>query len=70
MTALSEYYNGLEASVKTRYLQKISHIRGDDPYTLKKTDFCENVASLPDLRSVTVTLMYIGSQTNGYFSFQ
>ena len=43
---LSDFYFKLEPKVKTRYLEKITHIRKDDPYALKRSDFCQDESLL------------------------
>ena len=43
----SSYYYKLDAKLKARYVEKISLIKQEDPYTLKKTDFCPDLALLP-----------------------
>ena len=50
MEQLSDFYFKLEPKVKTRYLEKITHIRKDDPYALKRSDFCQDESLLPALR--------------------
>ena len=47
---LSDFYYKLEPKIKARYLEKIAHIRKDDPYTLIKSDFGGDVSLLPVLR--------------------
>ena len=47
---LSDFYYKLEPKIKARYLEKIAHIRKDDPYALKNSDFCGDVSLLPALR--------------------
>ncbi len=46
----SEYYYKLDAALKARYDEKISHIKSEDPYTLKKAELNRDVANLPSLR--------------------
>ena len=43
---LSDFYFKLEPKVKTRYLENITHIRKDDPYALKRSDFCQDESLL------------------------
>ena len=48
----SDYFFSLESEAKSRYLAKTSMIDGLDPYALKTTDFTQDIAHLPLLRSV------------------
>ena len=43
---MSEYYSGLEAPAKTRYLEKVK-VCGCDPYSLKPSEFKEDMALIP-----------------------
>ena len=43
---MSVYYTTLEPSAKTRYCEKVK-LCGFDPYTLKPSDFDDDLASLP-----------------------
>ena len=45
----SSYYYKLDAQLKARYLEKVSLIKQEDPYALKKADFCRNTTHLPSL---------------------
>jgi len=45
----SSYYYKLDAKVKARYLEKVSFIKQEDPYALKKADFCCDASQLPSL---------------------
>ena len=47
---LSEIYFKLEAKAKAHYLEKITCIRNEDPFVLRKTDFSKDVSLLPSLR--------------------
>ena len=52
---LSDYYYKLDAKLKTRYLEKISLIKQEDPYALKKkNEFCRDVSRLPSLGYVWI----------------
>ena len=44
MEPLSDFYRKLEPKMKARYLEKIPHIRKDDPYPLKRSDLCKDVS--------------------------
>ena len=48
----SDVYFKLEPKNKARYHEKIALIRCEDPYALKKSDFCRDASRLPQLRSV------------------
>jgi len=50
MEPLSDFYCKLEPKMKARYLEKITHIRKDDPYPPKRSDLCKDVLLLPALR--------------------
>ena len=45
----SSYYYKLDAKLKARYLEKVSLIKQEDPYALKKADFCRDTTHLPSL---------------------
>ena len=45
----SSYYYKLDAKLKARYQEKVSLIKKEDPYALKKADFCVDTAHLPCL---------------------
>ena len=47
---LSDVYYTLVPKMKGRYLDKSARIKNQDPYTLKKADFCQDVSRLPTLR--------------------
>jgi hypothetical protein len=49
-TQLSDFFYKLEPNMKARYLEKISQIRGDDPYSMSNSDFYQDVELLPSLR--------------------
>ncbi len=49
MAQLSDYYYKLDSKLKARYLEKISYIRQEDPYVLKRTEFTRDVSHLPSL---------------------
>ena len=51
-TRLSEYFYTLDHESKQRYIQKIAHFNGEDPYWLKKDAFSQLVDDLPDFRSM------------------
>ena len=44
----SSYYYKLDAKLKARY-QEVSLIKQEDPYALKKADYCRDTAHLPCL---------------------
>lgn len=46
----SDEFVKLSSDSKKRYLSKIAIIDGVDPYTLKGSDFSEDVSVLPPLR--------------------
>ena len=46
---LSDYFYKLDAKLKVRYQEKISLIKREDPYALKKAEFCQDVSDLPSL---------------------
>lgn len=50
MEPLSDFYRKLEPKMKAHYLEKITHIRKDNPYPLKRSDLCKDVSLLPALR--------------------
>ena len=45
----SSYYYELDAKLKARYLEKVSLIKQEDPYVLKKAAFCRDTTHLPSL---------------------
>ena len=47
---LSNVFYKLSPKMKERYLDKIAHIKNDDPYMLEKADFCRKISRLPALR--------------------
>ena len=47
---LSSYYYKLDAKLKARYLEKVSLIKEEDPYALKKADLRCDANNLPSLR--------------------
>ena len=56
MDQLSDFYFKLEPKSKARYIEKISHINKEDPYALKKSDFCKDLSLLPALRLARTAL--------------
>ena len=44
----SDYLYKLDAKLKARYLEKTSYIKWEDLYALKKSEFCCDVAHLPE----------------------
>ena len=44
---ISAYCQGLEATARARYLQKIELCDGFDPYCLKKKDFLYDLKDIP-----------------------
>ena len=53
----SSYYYKPDAKLKARYLEKVSFIkRQEDPYALKKADFCRDASQLPSLAYVLAGL--------------
>ena len=44
-------YCKLDAKLKARYLEKVSLIKKEDPYALKKADLCRDASQLPSLAS-------------------
>ena len=57
----SDYFFSLESEAKSRYLAKTSMIDGLDPYALKTTDFTQDIAHLPLLRSVPLMTLPVHS---------
>ena len=53
----SDYFAGLDGPSKLRYRKKVS-ICGFDPYSLKKSDYSENVELLPNVQHIKL-LSYI-----------
>ena len=49
-TRLSEYFYTLDHESKQRYIQKIAHFNGEDPYWLKKDAFSQLVDDLPEIQ--------------------
>ena len=49
MQPSSSYYYKLDAELKARYLEKISFIKREDTYALKKSDLSRDVSLLPRL---------------------
>ena len=47
---LSEIYYKLEPKAKEHYVEKITFIRSEDPYILRKADFYKDISVLPSLR--------------------
>ena len=47
---LSDVFYKLDAKHKARYHEKISMIRNEDPYSLKKSDLSKDTSLLPSLR--------------------
>lgn len=45
----SDYYYKLDGKLKARYLEKVSFIKKEDPYTLKKAELFRDVSHLPSL---------------------
>ena len=45
----SSYYYKLDAKLKARCQEKVTLIKQEDPYALKKADFCRDTAHLPSL---------------------
>lgn len=61
----SDYFYKLDAKLKARYQEKTSYIKREDPYALKKSEFCRDVAHLPPLRLVTGSVV----ANNYYYEF-
>ena len=49
MAQASDYFYSLDSVNKKRYSDKISSIKSEDPYAIKKNEFIKDVTCLPTL---------------------
>ena len=58
----SDYFAGLDGPAKSRYKEKVIEC-GFDPYALKRSDFSENIALLPNVQYPNI-VNYLVLQTS------
>ena len=63
---LSNLYYKLDAKLKARYAEKVSFIKGEDPYALNKAKFSRDVSHLPSLGYVYYYWLTVGMQPSLY----
>lgn len=61
MEPLSDFYRKLEPKMKAPYLEKITHIRKDNPYPLKRSDLCKDGSLLSFLHFVSATQILLST---------